>query len=191
MLGAQISTIREIMQWTQEDLSNLLGISRPVLINIEKDPTKLSKTVAFALFTVTSSEFSKRKQLVIKEIEIVDFTDEFTAYESLKDVKWGEKPLWPLIITGLGASLVFGPVLGPLAVAYSYLSGGKNKDSVLFEEKNISVPKKLPKESKTELKKSVIEVLDNKEKEVLKCFGLDSWDSGEFVRLIEMGELEQ
>ena len=47
MLGAQISTIREIMQWTQEDLSNLLGISRPVPLILRKTLPNY-QNVAFA-----------------------------------------------------------------------------------------------------------------------------------------------
>ena len=48
-LGSQFSKIREIMDWTQEDLAIAVGVSRPVITNIEKSPEKLTKAIALAL----------------------------------------------------------------------------------------------------------------------------------------------
>lgn len=59
-LGTQVGEIRKLLNWSQGDLARKMGVSRPTVLNIEKDPTKMSKTVALALVTVVIYEIGER-----------------------------------------------------------------------------------------------------------------------------------
>lgn len=59
-LGTQLGDIRKLLNWSQEDLAKKTGVSRPTILNIEKDPAKMSKTIALALVTVVVYEIGER-----------------------------------------------------------------------------------------------------------------------------------
>jgi hypothetical protein len=63
-LGECVQSVRELFSWNQDEFAVRLGVSRPTLANAEKDPTKLSKTVAMAMFLVTTAELKRRKEVV-------------------------------------------------------------------------------------------------------------------------------
>ena len=67
-LGSSFTDIRQILNLTQEDLANLIGVSRPTIVKIEQDPSRLTRTVAYAFFISVSYELQKRKI----EVEKID-----------------------------------------------------------------------------------------------------------------------
>lgn len=68
MLGSNFTEIRQLLNLTQEDLANKIGVSRPTIVKIEQDPSRLTKTLAFAFFIAISYEINKR----IKEVKKIN-----------------------------------------------------------------------------------------------------------------------
>ena len=70
-IGTVLQEIRNIMNWSQVELSKKIGVSRPVLIKIQNDPSKMSKTIALAVFTATVGELLLKKQ----KIDNIDYSN--------------------------------------------------------------------------------------------------------------------
>jgi DNA-binding XRE family transcriptional regulator len=68
-LGTQLGDIRKLLGWSQGELARRLGVSRPTILYIEKDPAKMSKTIALALVAVVIFEIGAR----LSYIEQADF----------------------------------------------------------------------------------------------------------------------
>lgn len=81
-LGSQISEIRNILGWTQEDLAKKIGISRSSIVKIENDPTNMKKYIAYSLYLVVTDEVKRRKNEA-KEIDFNKKTEEII--EQLKE----------------------------------------------------------------------------------------------------------
>ena len=81
-LGSQISEIRNLLGWTQEDLAEKIGISRSSIVKIENDPTSMKKYIAFSLYLVVTDEVKRRKNEA-KRIDFNKKTDEIV--EQLKE----------------------------------------------------------------------------------------------------------
>ena len=67
-LGSQITEIRQILEISQVDLANMMGVSRPTVVKLEQDPSKLNIALAYALFGSVAYRTFKR----IKETENID-----------------------------------------------------------------------------------------------------------------------
>lgn len=63
-IGLHIQNIRELYSWNQYEFALRLGVSRPTISNAERQPDRLSKTVALAMFLVAVAELNHRKQVV-------------------------------------------------------------------------------------------------------------------------------
>ena len=62
ILGTNIPEIRNVMNLTQEELANMMGVSRPTIVKLEQDPSKLSKALAYALFGSVTFEIKKKNK---------------------------------------------------------------------------------------------------------------------------------
>lgn len=78
LIGNQMAEIRQILGITQEELAKMMGVSRPTIVKIEQDPTKMTKALGYAFFSSVSYEILKR----LKETEYIN-PDE---YEREKDM---------------------------------------------------------------------------------------------------------
>lgn len=61
-LGSQITEIRQILEISQVDLANMMGVSRPTIVKLEQDPSKLNIALAYALFGSVAYDIYKRIQ---------------------------------------------------------------------------------------------------------------------------------
>lgn len=68
-LGCQLVEIRRLLNWTQDDLAKRVGVSRPVIVNIENDPEKMTKNIALAMFVNIKGELQIRKS----KLSTIDF----------------------------------------------------------------------------------------------------------------------
>ncbi|MFW5891730.1 MAG: helix-turn-helix domain-containing protein [bacterium] len=80
-LGSQISEIRNLLGWTQEELAGKIGISRSSIVKIENDPTSMKKYIAFSLYLVVRDEVRRRKN----EAKGIDFNKK--TEEIIKQLK--------------------------------------------------------------------------------------------------------
>lgn len=74
-LGSKVVEIRKLLHFTQEDFSKLIGISRPTLINIEREPSRLTKTIGLAFVSSLFYEI-RRRQEESYNVNYVDWDDE-------------------------------------------------------------------------------------------------------------------
>ena len=100
-IGLHMQNIRELFSWNQDEFALRLGVSRPTISNAERQPDKLSKTVALAMFLVVTAELEHRKQVVhnFKESNVKREVEKVVA-EQLK--KWGTS-VPNSITSGLGS----------------------------------------------------------------------------------------
>jgi len=67
--ASQTAEIRRLFNWTQDDLAKKLGVSRPTIVNMEKDPSKVTQPLVLALLLICLIELEER----IKGLEEIDF----------------------------------------------------------------------------------------------------------------------
>ena len=60
-LGVNLKQIRELLGLTQVILAEKSGISKPTIVAIEGEPSRLSRAQALALLFVITSELDKRE----------------------------------------------------------------------------------------------------------------------------------
>ena len=63
-LALKLSDFRDKFGWTQDELAKRSGISRATIINVEKDPGRLTKTMALAILFVFLAELTQREQIL-------------------------------------------------------------------------------------------------------------------------------
>ncbi|MER2107246.1 MAG: helix-turn-helix transcriptional regulator [Solibacillus sp.] len=178
LLGSNIEEIRQILNLTQEELSAKLGISRPTLVKLEKDPSKLTKTVAFAIFVAVSYEMKSR----IREIKTMDVT-QFNELEKIPLFMETLKKSSSLSIGAITttAAIALGPVSGILAgiATASFFKSlkAKEKKEIVWSE-----------EQAQEILHQVHIKLLNDTKKITACFHLTELNLEEFVEAINTGE---
>lgn len=114
-IGSNLKELRTAVNWTQKDLANKIGISRYTVVNIEKDSTEITKTMALALYCTVRYELNNRR----KKIEELDL-------ENIVDKENMEKMKKTLLGIGLSSSVISShivmPFLGPLGIIGSAVS---------------------------------------------------------------------
>lgn len=164
---AHIGDIRKLLNWTQDELSQKIGVSRPTIVNIEKDPTKMSKIIALALFTITFAELS----IKATELETIDFS-KWKVKESREEL------ITSLITSGIINKSMFASLLKTIPVAGTALSlvithlFSKSK----LESANFG---------SGELKEAIEKTNNYIALEINKIFDLDTFDLVSFVNKIE------
>lgn len=183
LLGSNVAEIRQILNLTQEDLAHKMGVSRPTIVKLEQDPSRLTKTLAFAFFVAVSYEMKTR----IKNVKNLDPKD-YKNPEKLKifidEIK--VTSLLPIGTLVTAATLS----LGGLIPGIGAIIAGAGAAGILK-----SMKKKLPE---AELKwdeekaKKIIEEVQNKliedQKRVVSCFQLNALEIEQFVERIQEGE---
>ncbi|OHX51663.1 helix-turn-helix domain-containing protein [Planococcus faecalis] len=206
-LGSNMSDIRNSLSFTQEEFANLLGVSRPTIIKIEQDPTKMTKNIAMALFTGTEAIVEENKY----KLSDIDPNNYANAESAVKLIaKIGSSAA--ILSTGtLIASFAAIPIMGLSSIllgasSFAALSGFINK-----KKKNSKVTKDTEGELVEKARKSIdLDKLNElwnaqtankilnaakdsiykKEKECLLYFELEEWSSRIFLKKINDGEID-
>ncbi|AQQ54751.1 helix-turn-helix domain-containing protein [Planococcus lenghuensis] len=121
-LGGSFAEIRQVLNLTQDDLANLIGVSRPTIVKIEQDPSRLTKTVAYAFFVAISYELQKR----IEEVEKIDpeqYKDPESIYPFANKIKGASVLSTGAIVTISG--LATGALLPGIGLAFAAAAGLK------------------------------------------------------------------
>ncbi|MHC0037738.1 helix-turn-helix domain-containing protein [Pseudoneobacillus sp. C159] len=179
MLGSSIPEIRLILGLSQDELANMIGISRPTVIKIEQDPSKLTKTFAFALFVVVANELKKRTRK-LEEIRINDDMDgaEVVSYV-MNEIYKVHHPSWPSTI---------GDAIGGTAgaiIATMLKSLAKNKSTTYSVSKQkILWDQEMTKKTLDSVKKTFSE----EKTRILNFFQITDFNIEQFVKKVEDGE---
>jgi DNA-binding XRE family transcriptional regulator len=97
--ATKLPKIRELLKFTQDDLSKKAGISKPTLVGIENDPQRLTKAQALALFAVIASELEQRET----SARTIDYTNMPVAAAAINALGLSAKlfnSLLPALTTG-------------------------------------------------------------------------------------------
>ena len=188
-IGSQVSRIRDILGFNQIQLAEKIGVSRPIISNIEQDPTKISRNVALALFAVSFGE------LGILKNEFINMN-----YDSWENDEHKEELINSIIDKGLtkkiigtsliGASAVAGVlgVLIPVIPALGVLGGITSAaliGTTLGIFSNPSKAKKYVNIKKEHIKLLVDSSLVQMESQLCNCFLLQKADLVEFINKID------
>lgn len=186
-LGTNTSKIRQVLNLTQEDLAKLMGVSRPTIVKLEKEPDKMTRTLALALFGIVAIEIKKRLRN-IKEINPADYKDIDKIgllTEELKATSF-------LSIVNLGITVTKG--LGGLVPGIStIISEGLKHGWKSLKGKGIDIIKDSVHWDAEQAKKvieSVEQQLLEDEKTLLEYFKLEAFDIELFGEELEKGEDE-
>ena len=206
-LGSNMSDIRNSLSYTQEEFANLLGISRPTVIKIEQDPTKMTKNIAMALFTGTEAVIEENKY----KLSTIDPNNYANAENAIKLISTVGSSAAILSTGTLLASIATLPIMGLSgillgATSFAALSGFINK-----RKKNSKVTKETEGELVENAQKSIDidklkelwdvqtankilnaakDSINKKEKECLLYFELEEWNSRIFMKKINDGEID-
>ncbi|MFW5795303.1 MAG: helix-turn-helix domain-containing protein [Bacillota bacterium] len=161
-LGSQVSGIRNLLGWTQEDLAKKIGISRSSIVKIENDPANMKKYIAFSIYLIVTDEVKRRKEEA-KKIDFNQKTEEIV--EQLKEK------------LGITSKLISSsPLYKGLGVALAGMAIN------LFKDKKSNLEKDKIKEITDKTIKKI-------EVELAHYFGLnDLMDTSEFMEKIKEGE---
>lgn len=179
-VGSQISKIRDLLNLTQQALAEKMGVSRPVIINIEKDPTNMSLTVLMALYVVAFGEIAIKR----KEVENLnyDLWDKDEAREKLIEniIEAGVDK--KLILTALATTslamatnylLIPSALIGGAVSLFSKPSRGKDENKI----------------KKNDIKKLVLDSINLIEKDLCSCFNVQEPKLEYFLENIKNGDL--
>lgn len=205
-LGSNMSDIRNSLSYTQEEFANLLGVSRPTIIKIEQDPTKMTKNIAMALFVGTEAIIEENKYRLMN-INPENYADAESAIKLISNVSSSAA----ILSTGtLLASIAALPIMGLSgillgATSFAALSGFINKrkkhskatketegDLAKIAQKNIDLDKLKELwdvQTANKILNAAKESINKKEKECLAYFDLEEWNSRLFLKKINEGEI--
>ncbi|MFC4559999.1 helix-turn-helix domain-containing protein [Virgibacillus kekensis] len=188
MLGSNFADIRQLLNLTQEDLAKKMGVSRPTIVKIEQDPSRLTKTLAFAFFISISYEIKKR----IKEVKEINPS----AYKSPDSLNAYIKVISGSSLLSAGtiaatASRSLGAALPGIGVAIATAAGIKWGLKALKSNAKNEVEQKIKwdeEKAKKVLEEVQKKLLEDKTR-LLSYLELSSLDISQFVEKINNNEI--
>lgn len=188
LLGSNVSEIRQILNLSQEELANKLGISRPTIVKLEQDPSRFTKTLALALFMVVSYEISKRIRN-LSNINPKDYKDPENFDKLVKTLTLSSALSTGAITSAAVASLGRGmPKIGAIVAGISALYMLKSKKSKANESRETPTAENWNEEQGKKLITEIKNVLLADQNKLLKCFNLNSFSIEEFIKAIDTAE---
>jgi DNA-binding XRE family transcriptional regulator len=185
MLGGNFPEIRKILNLTQEDLANKMGVSRPTIVKIEQDPSKLTKAISYAFFVCITYEINRR----IREIGNIKPQD----YANLENLdRFIAKLRATSYISGGALVTLTTMVIGPIVPGISKIltKGIKEgwdsfkRDSLHPLQNGIKWSEDKPQKVIDAVHKKLIE----DQKKLQLCFQIHSLAIDQFVEKLEEGD---
>ena len=186
-IGSNMAEVRRVMNLTQEELSGLMGVSRPTVIKLEQDPSKMTKALGFALFGAVVIEMQARKRRVEK-ISPYEYRSAERIGSFVEDVREASG----ISISGLGKIATVG--LGKLVPGIgSLLSEGLKKGWKPLKDYalvNLKENVHWDEEKAAQIIIAVKKMLTAGEKRLLECFKLEALTLEQFGEELEKGTEE-
>ncbi|MBP1971342.1 DNA-binding XRE family transcriptional regulator [Virgibacillus natechei] len=181
ILGTSISDIRKILNFTQEDLAYKVGVSRPTIVKLEQDPSRLTKTLALAFFTTVSYEINIRiedvKKLDPKEYNNLDKLKKF-----INEIK--KTTSLPIGTVATAATLSLGGLIPGIGAVITSIG----TTGVIPEKKKSTEEIKWDEEKVRKIIEEVQKKLIEDKNKIVNCFQLSALQIDQFVEKIEEGE---
>ncbi|WP_214712016.1 helix-turn-helix transcriptional regulator [Exiguobacterium sp. s55] len=199
-LGIHLPEIRNQFSLTQEEFSSLLGISRPTLIKIEQDPTRLTKTIAMTLYVAVQYLIEKDK-VMLNNLKPENFEKVDSVPQLLQTIA-STTSISSSSILGGTIGVLGGKVLSNVSMSSigSFLGKIKKKstseDSGALEHSSLknellksidfeALSKVWDNKSASALIENNLSAVNKKEKNCLQFFNLESWNVIEFMNQLE------
>lgn len=182
-VGSQVSKIRDLLNLSQQALSERMGVSRPIISNIEKDPTNMTITVLMALYVVAFGEVETRRS----KLEKLDY--------SLWDKKEKRKNLIESIIeVGIDKKVIASTLSSNIKMPELgfFAAGLINPISIVGQlVEYFSRPGEVEKDSKVkkeDMERLVLQSVNLLEKELCAYFNLEKPSIVSLLENIKEGE---
>lgn len=193
-LASHLPQIRQQLDITQEDLSKLMGISRPTLVKVENEHEKFTHAMACCLYAALTAQLEKDKRL-IKELR----KKEYSTLKNLEGLLMNTKKLSTMSPSAVRNTLMTMNIVPGalkekgLGLITAGFKGAKN----LVQRKKISEEEVVQEDYLDEdLDKYAVDYLNLLEKEIIEkekfclhVFQIETWSSLELIENIQKHNL--
>ena len=175
LFGSQLPEIRRLLNWTQDDVASKTGISRATIVGFEKDPSKLHKYFALAIFSFIVYEVTIRRQ----KLKSINFSSP-NLREQLDKLGFA-----PKLVSAIFPSVIAGIIgMGGAAIG----SAIANRSTFGFVPRFFSKTSDTSDVDAEKLKQYVESSIQYTEEKLIESLGLEKLDITYFVKLLEQSE---
>ena len=114
ILQDNLKSIREILNWTSEDLGNLIGVTKQTISNLEKKNSKLTKLHYIAIRTVVDFEIEKLKSTDSDRAERAEMLLEVLSKAEAENLDFDEISQASKLIVSSKSAAIAGKIIGTL-----------------------------------------------------------------------------
>ena len=183
-IATNVTEVRKIFDITQDYLAEMMGVSRPTVVKIEKDPSKMTKALAFAYFCGVTIEINKR----IDNVKNIKPSD----YKSKKDLQNLSLDIYRIVgsyatfnwIWNISTGKYLPGIANFLLATYIKKQKKSNENSIVNSLKNIE----WSEDKSEEVIKNLRNKLNDDLQKIIELFYLDDLDINQFGREIEKAE---
>lgn len=193
-LASHLPQIRQQLDITQEDLSKLMGISRPTLVKVENEHEKFTHAMACCLYVALTAQLEKDKRL-INELR----HEKYSTLKNLESLLMNTKKLSTMSPSAVRNTLMTMNIVPGalkekgLGLITAGFKGAKN----LVQRKKSSEEEVIQEDYLDEdLDKYAVDYLNLLEKEIIEkekfclhVFQLETWSSLELIENIQKHNL--
>lgn len=114
ILQDNLKSIREILNWTSEDLGNLIGVTKQTISNLETKNSKLTKLHYIAIRTVVDFEIEKLKSTDSDRAERAEMLLEVLSKAEEENLDFDEISQASKLIVSSKSAATAGKIIGAL-----------------------------------------------------------------------------
>ncbi|QXW96548.1 helix-turn-helix domain-containing protein [Streptococcus rubneri] len=114
ILQDNLKSIREILNWTSEDLGNLIGVTKQTISNLETKNSKLTKLHYIAIRTVVDFEIEKLKSADSDRAERAEMLLEVLSKAEEENLDFDEISQASKLIVSSKSAAIAGKIIGAL-----------------------------------------------------------------------------
>ena len=114
ILQDNLKSIREILNWTSEDLGNLIGVTKQTISNLETKNSKLTKLHYIAIRTVVDFEIEKIKTTDSDRAKRAEMLLEVLSKAEVENLDFDEISQASKLIVSSKSAAIAGKIIGTL-----------------------------------------------------------------------------
>ena len=114
ILQDNLKSIREILNWTSEDLGNLIGVTKQTISNLETKNSKLTKLHYIAIRTVVDFEIEKLKSTDSDRAKRAEMLLEVLSKAEAENLDFDEISQASKLIVSSKSAAIAGKIIGAL-----------------------------------------------------------------------------
>ena len=114
ILQDNLKSIREILNWTSEDLGNLIGVTKQTISNLETKNSKLTKLHYIAIRTVVDFEIEKLKSTDSDRAKRAEMLLEVLSKAEEENLDFDEISQASKLIVSSKSAAIAGKIIGAL-----------------------------------------------------------------------------